>query len=45
VQLIEAEIVRITPDELQLRLRLKTEIKEEHYRVAQSPFVCPEMPR
>ena len=40
---IEAEIVRATADELQLRLRLVNELKEEHYRLAQVPYVCPDM--
>ena len=40
---IEAEIVRVTSDELQLRLRLVNELKEEHYRLAQVPYVCPDM--
>jgi hypothetical protein len=40
---IEAEIVRVTSDELQLRLRLASEVKDEHYRLAQVPYVCPDM--
>ena len=32
-----------TSDELKLRLRLVNEIKEEHYRLAQVPYVCPDM--
>jgi hypothetical protein len=39
---IEAEITQATADQLQLRLRLVSEVKEENYRLAQVPFVCPD---
>jgi hypothetical protein len=42
---IEAEIARLTADELGLRLRLVSEVKEENYRLARAPFVCPDLPR
>ncbi|HYN08919.1 MAG TPA: hypothetical protein VES67_16170 [Vicinamibacterales bacterium] len=40
---IEAEIAIATADRLQLRLRLAREMKEENYRPAQVPFVCPDV--
>ena len=39
---IEAEVDETTAGELRLRLRLTQEIKEERYRVADVPFVCPD---
>ena len=42
---IAAEITRLTDDELQLRLQLGGEAKDETYRVAKAPMVCPDMPR
>lgn len=39
---IEAEVDDATSGELRLRLRLTQEIKEEHYRLATVPFVCPD---
>ncbi len=42
---IEAQITRLTDDELQLRLQLVGEAKDEAYRVAKTPMVCPDMPR
>jgi hypothetical protein len=39
---IEAEVVDSTPGELRLRLRLTQEIREERYRAAPVPFVCPD---
>ena len=42
---IEAQITKLTDDELQLRLQLRSESKDEAYRVAKSPMVCPDMPR
>jgi uncharacterized lipoprotein YbaY len=39
---IEAEIVRAAPEELQLRLRLVDGSKEENYRLAKVPYVCPD---
>jgi uncharacterized lipoprotein YbaY len=39
---IEAEIVRAAADRLQLRLRLRSGVKEETYRPARVPFVCPD---
>lgn len=40
---IEAEIAQATPDELLLRLHLVNEIKEERYRLAQVPYLCPDL--
>lgn len=40
---IEAEVDDTTPGQLRLRLQLKQEIKEELYRVAPTPFVCPDV--
>lgn len=42
---IEAEITHPSPERLQLRLQLGNEVREEQYRLAQVPFVCPDMPR
>jgi hypothetical protein len=43
---IEAEIVRAAPDQLDLRLQLVGgDVRNESYRLAQVPFVCPDMPR
>jgi hypothetical protein len=42
---IEAQITELTDDRLQLRLQLKGEVKEENYRPASVPAVCPDMPR
>ncbi len=42
---VEAEVVRAAADQLDLRLQLVGEIKNETYRLAQVPFVCPDMPR
>jgi hypothetical protein len=42
---IKAEITRLTDDELQLRLRLRGESKDEAYRLAKAPAVCPDVPR
>jgi hypothetical protein len=39
---IEAEVTQVSPDQLQLRLHLVREIKEENYRLAEVPFVCPD---
>ena len=39
---IEAEVAQSAPDQLRLRLRLRSEIKEESYRLAHVPFVCPD---
>ena len=39
---IEADVAQATPDQLQLRLHLRGEIKEESYRLAHVPFVCPD---
>jgi hypothetical protein len=41
---IEATI-EATTDTLRLRLELKGETKNEAYRLAETPFVCPDMPR
>jgi hypothetical protein len=42
---IEAETIQNSASHLQLRLRLVDGFKEETYRVAEVPFVCPDMPR
>jgi hypothetical protein len=42
---IVAEITQITGERLHLRLQLRGEVKEETYRAAQVPTVCPAMPR
>jgi hypothetical protein len=42
---IEAELSQPAPDQLQLRLRLGGDVKEERFRLADVPFVCPDMPR
>ena len=39
---IEAEVDETTAGELRLRLQLTQEVKEERYRVADVPFVCPD---
>ena len=39
---IEADVTQVSSDQLQLRLHLKSEIKQENYRLAQVPFVCPD---
>jgi L-alanine-DL-glutamate epimerase-like enolase superfamily enzyme len=42
---IGAEIAELTADRLRLRIQLRSEIKEESYRPAKVPSVCPDMPR
>jgi hypothetical protein len=42
---IEAEVAQVTDERLLLRLQLVGETKEEAYRAAQIPFICPDMPR
>ena len=42
---IEAEVTRLTDDRLDLRLHLKDQLKDETYRLAQVPLVCPDGPR
>jgi len=39
---IEADVTQPISNELRLRLHLVGERKEEHYRLAQVPFVCPD---
>jgi hypothetical protein len=39
---IEAEVTQVSSDQLQLRLHLVRELREENYRLAQVPFVCPD---
>ena len=39
---IEAEVDETTAGELRLRLQLTEEVKEERYRVADVPFICPD---
>ena len=38
---IEAEVTQVSSDRLQLRVHLR-ELKEENYRLAPVPFVCPD---
>ena len=40
---IEAEIRQVNPDELEIRLHLVNEVKEERYRLATVPYVCAEL--
>lgn len=40
---IEADVDDSTAGELRLRLQLVQEIREEHYRVATAPFLCPDL--
>lgn len=42
---IEAEITVLTDDELQLRLLLVGGVKNETYRLAKTPYLCPDLPR
>ena len=42
---IEAQITMLTDDELQLRLQLVGGVKNETYRLAKVPYVCPDLPR
>jgi hypothetical protein len=42
---IEAEITDLSDERLQLRLRLVNEFKEQSYRLATVPFVCPDLPK
>jgi hypothetical protein len=42
---IEAHITQLTDERLQLRLQLRGEVKEETYRPANVPTVCPDIPR
>jgi hypothetical protein len=42
---IEAEITGLSDDRLQLRLHLVNEFKDQSYRLATVPFVCPDGPR
>ena len=44
-QEIRAAILAATDDELRLRLELVSGAVEEQYRLADAPFVCPDMPR
>ncbi|HEX2340799.1 MAG TPA: hypothetical protein VHI98_09995 [Vicinamibacterales bacterium] len=39
---IEAEVTQVSADQLQLRLHLVRALKDENYRLAQVPFVCPD---
>jgi hypothetical protein len=39
---IEAEVDDGTAGELRLRLQLTQEVRQEHYRAATVPFVCPD---
>ncbi len=42
---IETQITVLTDDELQLRLLLVGGVKNETYRLAKVPYVCPDLPR
>jgi hypothetical protein len=42
---IRATIVELAADDLVLRLALADGNREEHFRVAQVPYLCPEMKR
>jgi hypothetical protein len=42
---IEAQVVELDEERLQLRMQLRQATKDESYRVAASPHVCPDMPR
>ncbi len=42
---IEAEVDESTAGQLGLRLQLRQETKDERYRLADVPFVCPDLPR
>src|SRR5687768_3223889 len=39
---IEAAIAQTTPDALRLQLFLRNEVREENYRPASVPYVCPD---
>lgn len=39
---IEAEVTQVGSEQLQLRMQLGRDLKEEHYRLASVPFVCPD---
>ena len=39
---IEAEVTRVGSEQLQLRMHLVRELKEENYRLAPVPFLCPD---
>jgi len=39
---IEAEVTQAGSNQLQLRLHLVSEVKEENYRLAEVPFLCPD---
>ena len=40
---IEAEVTQVGRDQLQLRLHLADGVKEEHFRLAPTPVVCPDV--
>lgn len=42
---IEAQVAQVTDERLVLQLQLVGETKEEGYRTARVPFICPDMPR
>ena len=39
---IEADVTQLSSDQLQLRVHLVRELKEENYRLARVPFACPD---
>lgn len=39
---IEAEVTQVSSDQLQLRMHVAREVREENYRLAPVPFVCPD---
>jgi len=40
---IRAEVTEVSSNQLQLRLHLVSEVKEENYRLAEVPFLCPDI--
>jgi len=42
---IQATIANVNADRLHLRLQLVSEVREEAYEIAESPTVCPDLPR
>jgi hypothetical protein len=40
---IEAEVTKASSEQLQLRMHMARELKEENYRLAPVPFVCPDV--
>jgi hypothetical protein len=40
---IDADVAQAKPDGLVLRLHLVREVREEHYKLASVPYVCPDV--